>query len=618
MSEITLELEGQPLSPSLRSFSIREVVSRPFDVKLLARSEQVVADLEAFVGTGATFLARYDDGHGVPRELRVRGVCSMAQLLNAEPTGLSTYGFRLAPKLVLLDGRRRRRIHQHQTTVGIVGSILDEWGIEHEFRTEDERHPRFEYRVQHDESDLAFVQRLLEAAGIFYFFDHAKDSKLILSDNLEHAELRSVPLRYVDEEAPDVDAVTSLQLSHRVAVLEARVRDYHFLRRTPHETSREQRAELPLEDFDYTPGASTVEQSQGEGGDTPNADIDGAARADDAHLDRIAEMRVERAHAHAAAVVLDVNVLDVHPGTTFVVTGHPHPQIDQNAKLLATSTDIQGSVDDVWTILVEATLGDRPYRPPLLTRRPRIESMQSATVVGPQGEEIYTDEYGRVRVRFHWDGQPRDDEERSSCWIRVSQGWAGTGFGMMAIPRVGQEVLVGFLDGNPDQPVVMGRLYNAINPVPHRLPEKRTISTWRSQSTPGGGGGFNEIYFDDKRDEELVYMHAERDLEKDVGRDERHHVGNDRHVQIDHDLGHYVDAQQTEVTGADRRIIVRGDMSRCVHGHDQQRIKQQSRITVEKARHDVTKHSHYERVGGNSHVQIGGELRQKVGGKTSL
>lgn len=193
---------------------------------------------------------------------------------------------------------------------------------------------------------------------------------------------------------------------------------------------------------------------------------------------------------------------------------------------------VTGSEGGDVTITGRAVPASAPHRPARVTPRPRISGVQSAIVVGPEGEEIHTDEHGRVRVQFHWDRAGRRDE-RSSCWIRVSQGWAGGGYGMMVIPRVGQEVLVGFFEGDPDQPAIVGRVYNAQNLVPYKLPEHKTRSTWRSASTPGGdGAGYNEIMFEDARGAELLAIHAERDLTKQVNRSEVERTGEDRTITV--------------------------------------------------------------------------------------
>jgi type VI secretion system secreted protein VgrG len=207
---------------------------------------------------------------------------------------------------------------------------------------------------------------------------------------------------------------------------------------------------------------------------------------------------------------------------------------------------------------------DVTYRPPLTTPKPVIHGLQSAMVVGPKGEEIHTDEVGRVRVQFHWDrAAPFDDN--SSLWMRVSQGWGGGGYGMMAIPRVGHEVLVAFLEGDPDHPVVVGRVHNGTAPVPHKLPQNKTATSLRSASSPGGEG-FNELTFDDARGRELVFVHAERNLKKLVKHDETEVTQKNRHVTVGDNLTKLVMLDETETTGADRTVTVGGKLGETVGG----------------------------------------------------
>jgi hypothetical protein len=195
-----------------------------------------------------------------------------------------------------------------------------------------------------------------------------------------------------------------------------------------------------------------------------------------------------------------------------------------------------------------------PYRPPHVTPKPTATGVESATVVGPAGEEIHTDEFGRVRVQFPWDREGKLDDG-SSCWIRVSQGWAGTGYGMMVIPRVGQEVLVGFLDGDPDQPIIVGRLFNNTTRVPYPLPKRKTVSTYKSDTSPHDGG-FNEILFDDTKGAEYVYVQAQKDLWKRVKHDEKEETGNNRQIQIGDNQNTFVGAVDSTVAGVTHDVSV--------------------------------------------------------------
>jgi len=178
-----------------------------------------------------------------------------------------------------------------------------------------------------------------------------------------------------------------------------------------------------------------------------------------------------------------------------------------------------------------------PYRPPLVTPKPCVAGTITATVVGPHGEEIHTDEFGRVRVHFPWDRESKMDEN-SSCWVEVAQGWAGAGFGMVHLPRVGQEVLVEFLSGDPDRPVIVGRVFTALQKTPYPLPANKTKSGIRTSSSPGGNG-YNELMFEDKAGEERIEMHAQRDMKTTAERDVTLDVGRDRKVIVERDDGRF-------------------------------------------------------------------------------
>lgn len=264
----------------------------------------------------------------------------------------------------------------------------------------------------------------------------------------------------------------------------------------------------------------------------------GRFAGDDKGFARFSEKAgVERAHKQLEAmratrrnISFESNVMDLAPGTIMSIGQHSRSDLKSDQKLMVTESSLEGTHDGEWSMSHSAMFADLPYRPPMKTGKPVIQGMQSALVVGPAGEEIYTDEHGRVRVQFHWDREGGHNDN-SFCWVRVSQGWAGSGFGMIALPRVGQEVLVAFLEGNPDHPVVVGRLFNATSPVPYDLPANKTKSGWKSDSTPGSGG-YNEISFEDAKGRELVYVQAERDLEKLVKRNEAIAVGNDRRTDI--------------------------------------------------------------------------------------
>jgi type VI secretion system secreted protein VgrG len=243
----------------------------------------------------------------------------------------------------------------------------------------------------------------------------------------------------------------------------------------------------------------------------------------------------------------DGNVVGLAPGVVFRIDHHPRADLDPSKKLLVTGASFEGTKDGDWIFGGEAHFAAEPFAPIPQTPKPRIAGVQSATVVGPAGDEIYCDELGRVRVQFPWDREGKRDE-RSSCWMRVSQAWAGAGFGCVQIPRVGQEVLVAFYDGDPDQPVVVGRSHNTTQPVPYPLPAHKTKSTWKSDSTPRADG-YNEIRYDDAQARELVYLQAQRNLQKLVKRNETERTGHNRFVVVGKNRHAVVAASHTTLVG---------------------------------------------------------------------
>jgi type VI secretion system secreted protein VgrG len=276
----------------------------------------------------------------------------------------------------------------------------------------------------------------------------------------------------------------------------------------------------------------------------------------------------------------------------FSIASHPHPKLPDSAKLLVTELALSGEHDKEWTAKGQAVFTDTPYWPAQKTPKPVVHGLQSAIVTGPKGREVFTDEHGRVRVQFPWDREAKGDE-KSSCWIRVSQGWSGAGFGLWTLPRVGQEVLVGFLAGDPDEPIIVGRAPNAHNPPPYALPAHETKTVWRSRSTPGGEG-FNEISFEDKRGEERLYERAEKDKESLIKSDERIAVGRNRQklVKSDEDLA--VLHTRRQLVGGDDHHTVKGDRREHVEG------------------------SYSLIIDGDLHISVGGRLAIAARGETHI
>ncbi len=577
-------------SLSVRQFTVHEGVSSLFQVDVVARSPSDDVDLEALLGRPASFRVQRALGEGAGAPRTFNGICSAARQTRVERSGLSTYELRLVPPLWLLTERRNHRVFQHASVPDIVTKLLGEWGIEADWHIDKEAYPRLDYRVQHGESDFAFLSRLLEEAGIAYTLDAGTaredgGSKVALFDHLASTPPRAggaIPYQDSPSAASAREYVTGVQIAHQLRPGKLTLRGFDFRRKLDAPlvavaTARAARGptdvEARLEQSVYSPGAFFAEKPPLEGprrGESPAADDQGISRADEKIGKQQADRSLAAARAGRRGVEFATNLVDLAPGTVFSIGGHTHGALASHHELLVTRLEMSGAHDGEWTIAGSAVFTDVAYRPPRTTPKPVVQGVESAVVVGPADEEIHTDELGRVRVQFPWDHEG-DFDEHSSCWIRVSQGWAGAGYGMLALPRVGQEVVVGFFGGDPDHPVIVGRLFNTTSPIPSKLPEEKTATTWRSSSSPGGEG-WNEITFEDARGQERVYMQAERDLEKLVKANESASVGGNRSRQVA--------ATETVTIGLAQTIAVGGGRSVSVGVDDETTVGQRYAVSV--------------------------------------
>jgi type VI secretion system secreted protein VgrG len=448
------------------------------------------------------------------------------------------YRLRLRPWLWLLSRHTDCRIFQDAKVLDIVKTVFRDRGfdaIEEKISRKD--YALRPYTVQYRETDLNFVQRLLEEEGIYYFFRHDEGKHmLVLCDSLSgqsktpfHESVPHLPpdrqrgalLDYLDvwETVQDVE---SGAIAMRDYDFEDPDKDLNAIKAGP-----EGHPHDSFEVFDY-PG-NYLDKGLGE---------------------TFAAIRLEEAKATAQRSHAQGNARGLLVGSNFVLSEHTEAAlnreylvISQEATLRGHALESGGITGDFFRTSIVAIPSDRQYRPPRLTEKPVIHGAQTAKVVGAQGKEISTDEYGRVKLKFHWDRKSKGDLS-SSCWVRVSQLWAGAQYGGMHIPRIGQEVIVEFLEGDPDRPIVTGRVYNRDQKPPYTLDDNQTQSGIKSRSTPGGEKeNFNELRFEDKKGEEELFMHAEKNKtvkvknnrSASVGADDSVSVGGSRTESIDHD-----------------------------------------------------------------------------------
>jgi type VI secretion system secreted protein VgrG len=575
MPHFELAFHSGEASLSVRRIAVREALCEPFSVSVWAGSKVPHIALESLVGEEASL--RLEGGTAHVRQLNARiwqGVCNHVEQVQAEPTGQSTYFLRIVPRLWLLTQRRGQRIYQHQSIPDIIDALLGEWRIAPVWKVDRGSYPKLEFKVQHAETDYAFFCRLLEEAGIaFCFHDDGAAQSLTLTDSLHTDPPRpGGPLPFVDNpnEASEKEYVTKVRLAHEVRPGASTIRDHDFrkpelalLGKAPPAEGRE----AFYEHYRHEAGAFHV---LGAGGGTPFADDKGAYRHDPKFGTDLATQVLAGLRADKRGVLFETNLVDLHPGRLFAIDQHPHPEIGSGA-LMAAELELSAAPNQEWTIRGRALFVDPavPYRPARRTPKPVAPGLQSAVVVGPPGAEIHCDEFGRVRVQLFWDREGKNDDA-SSCWMRVSQGWAGTGYGFFVLPRVGQEVLVAYLDGDPDHPIVAGRAFNARELVPYKLPDNKTVSTWKSQSSPGGGG-FNEIKYEDKAGMELVYVQAQRDRNELVKRDHVESTGRNRLATVVGNEHLQVDGKRVAALGAEH-VVVKGDRAESIAGAASRKI----------------------------------------------
>ena len=551
----------------VREFNVEDGLSSLFNVEVVAMCANSAVDFEEIIGMPAKLQIKVD-ALAYPGVVHPAwsGVVSELHHLRSEASGLSTYHFTIAPTLWLLTQRTNSRVYQQKTDLEIVKEILAEWDIAPMVECSSTYKTR-KYRVQYQETDYAFICRLLEASGITFLFRQVDgESKLVLRDAPERGELRKNAIIHTNEPMAGGRFATGLRASRAVRSGKIVLADHDpRLPNTPllgQAKTSEHPVESKLEHYAYVPGAFKF---GGAGAaDTPSADDRGRSRSDPNEAKRIAEQAGHARVARSQRFSFESNWLDLLPGHRVAIEGHP--VAERHKELLLTRISLSGSSSSEIRVSCDAVIGGQPYRPEAVTPQPSIFGVECATVTGPAGETIHCDEFGRVRVQFHWDRYGKMNE-LSSCWVHVNQPWAGGGLGAINIPRIGQEVMVGFLNGNPEEPMIVGRMYTNLLRPPFALPANKTQNGFKSASVPATGG-FNEFMFEDMAGKELVNTRAERDMKTRVNNDQSLSVGRHRGARVDgNDREHVQGNQKNSVfrnmmsaIGADQLTSVLGNM----------------------------------------------------------
>ena len=580
--DFPVQVKGPSAAGSLlfERMSCTERLSEAFCLDLSAASERHDVSGDLLLGQPVTVSVKLPGGglrafNGLVTRFVRTGEQTTG--MTQSPRQLYRYQVRLQPWLWFLTRTADCRIFQNKTVKEIFEAVVKGHGFsDYKLSLMGEYQP-LEYCVQYRETDFNFVSRLLEAAGIFYFFEH-QDGKhvMVLADDSSPFKVAAGygKVKFLQSQSgrTTADTIDSWSAEQTVQPGAYATTDFNFetpsLSLLKSVSQSRSYAHSGFEVFDYPADPQVLEP---------------AAVAQVANL-RLAEAQVgyERYHGSSS------DCGGLRTGSKFKLSDHPQdafnvPEyviVGSELSIVSNQYASGGGGGHSMTVAIEAIDVKTRFRPARTTPKPIIQGTQTAMVVGAAGDEIYTDKYGRVKVQFPWDRYGKKDEN-SSCWMRVAQLWAGKNWGAMHVPRIGQEVLVSFLEGDPDRPIITGRVYNAVSMPPYDLPANMTQSGITSRSTKDGSPeNFNEIRFEDKKGSELLNMQAEKDLKSLVKNDETTEVKHDRTDKVGHDETLTVDNDQsTAIKGQETRKVSK-DRTTNIDGTEKLTVGKDQKINV--------------------------------------
>ncbi|MEL3927518.1 type VI secretion system tip protein TssI/VgrG [Aeromonas enteropelogenes] len=572
-------------------FALEEGLNGPFQLRLELASPQPDIDFAAVLDQPCELLVWYNG------ELQ-RRVCGVVSDMAQGDSGFrrTRYQLLVQPALWRLSLRHNSRIFQAQKPDEILSILLQEHGItDYAFALKNE-HAQREYCVQYRETDLDFLNRLAAEEGMFYFFEFEQGKhRLVFADDA--AALTAGPELFFNlgnrslEQGPYVR-----QFHYREAVRtsDVELKDYSFKTPAYGLSHKKLGAELEhqrqnYQHFDY-PGRYKQDPS-------------GKAFA----LHRLDALRNDAVTGQGKS-----NSAALLPGQYFSLTEHPNANLNSDWQIVHIRHTGQqpqaleeegGSGPTVYHnefgVVKASTTWRARIGSPQAPHKPMVDGPQIAMVVGPEGEEIYCDEHGRVKLQFPWDRYGSSNDQ-SSCWVRVSQGWAGGQYGMMAIPRIGHEVIVSFLEGDPDQPIVTGRTYHATNRPPYELPANKTRTVLRTETHQGEG--FNELRFEDQAGQEEIYLHGQKDLNVLIENDAAWHIKHDEHRDVDNERVTRIKANDHLTVEGEKRDHIKGDHS----------------LTVDASMHQKLGQSLLVDAGQEVHIKVGDKLVLEAGSEITL
>jgi len=593
----------------LQGFSGQEGVSTPFSFTLDLVSQEASVSANDLLRTAAVLTLKLAGGgqrviHGL--------INRFVQLGQSDE--LTFYRAEIVPWSWFLSLSSDCKIFQNLSVLEIVEQVFGDQGYS-DFEVKCVRnYAAREYCVQYRETHLNFISRLLEEEGIFYFFQHSKSKHILtLADDVSAVKpcpgQSTVRVSPMPEAAQEQDFVTAFEREHAAFIGKVTLRDYDHLQpslRLESSVSGDGREEI----YDY-PGYYT----QLEDGE------------------RLARLQLEEQEAWHEIVRGESTCRSLQSGYSFDLEDHYLKDANQTYQLLQVRHSARGAdfrARDPATFEYRndflAIPHSVPFRPPRTTPKPVVQGSQTALVVGKAGEEIWVDEYGRVKVQFYWDRDGKKDEN-SSCWVRVSTAWAGKGWGVIQIPRIGQEVIVDFLEGDPDLPIITGRVYNAEQMPPYDLPDNQTQSGVKSRSSKEGGtDNFNEIRMEDLKGSELLYVHAEKNKQVVVENDRTESVGNNESISIGKDRTENVEKNEsisigenrTESVGKDESITIDENRTRSVGKNESIDVSGDRSLSVGKKEDCKVGDSRSTQVGKDDQLQVGKKYELVAGDQITL
>ncbi len=615
----------------VEKMTAREAISElfSFEVELLhaedyAGYSATVADIQSLLGKNVSLEIT------LPDQLTARSFCGIVSEFTqgGRDERFSYYTAKIVPQVWILTQISQSRIFQHLSVPDILKKVLT--GFEVSYELEGTYKPR-NYCVQYGETNFDFISRLMEEEGIFYYFEHQNGKhKMIIADSPKtHRDCPSksdIPYLLKVEEEHFVSSIRVFNTHYRLQTGKVAFRDYNF-----QQTNNKFEGQHPSR---FSIGGNKDLESYGfPGGYAENHDdIDsgGGERSDTTHIsaekDKTAEVAMHALDATHKTAIGRGDCAALTAGYRFKLKNNPNKELNKTYIVTAITHHIAQSPSYVsgfenpdgyqneFNCLLHGEKDAPPFRPARKTRKPLVRGSQTAKVVGPAGEEIFTDKFGRVKVQFHWDREGKNDSE-SSCWMRVGTLWAGKQWGVIHIPRIGQEVIVDFIEGDPDQPIIVGSVYNPDTMPPYDLPANKTQSGVKSRSSKGGSpANFNEFRFEDKKGSEEVYLHAEKNWTIMVEHDKNQIVGHDETALVKHDRTKTVNHDETTTVHHDRTETVDNNETISIGVNRTESVGSNETIAIGANRSENVGANEDVTVGGNQTHDIAGNRTSSIGG----